>query len=86
MDVYDYMAFGVLAILVVSVVVVVVLLGQLPGQIAKKRGHPQAAAINVASWIGIATFGILWPLALIWAFLKPRSKSADSPAQQETEP
>jgi hypothetical protein len=25
----------------------------------------------VASWLGIATMGLLWPLALIWAFLKP---------------
>ncbi len=52
-------------------VIIVVTLGQLPGQIAKQRNHPQAAAINIASWLGIATLGILWPFALIWAFLKP---------------
>ena len=70
-DVFDIIAFVVIAALLVAVVVIVVVLGSLPGQIAKKRGHPQAAAINVASWLGIATMGILWPLALIWAFLKP---------------
>ena len=36
-------------------------------------GHPQAAAINVTSWLGVATLGLLWPVALIWAFLRPVS-------------
>jgi Protein of unknown function (DUF3302) len=71
LDVFDYIAFGVFALLLVVAVVLVVSLGQLPGRIAQKRGHPQAAAINVTSWLGIATLGLLWPLALIWAFLKP---------------
>ncbi len=62
--------------LLAAVVIVVVTLGQLPGQIARKRNHPQAAAINVASWLGIAMGGILWPFALIWAFLKPLPTAA----------
>ena len=70
-DVFDIFAFVVFGVLLVAAVVVVVTLGSLPGQIAQKRGHPQAAAITVASWLGIATMGLLWPLALIWAFLKP---------------
>lgn len=70
-DVFDIFAFVVLATLLATVVVVVVVLGSLPGAIARKRGHPQADAVNVASWLGMATLGILWPLALIWAFLKP---------------
>jgi hypothetical protein len=35
------------------------------------RAGGRAAAIHVTSWLGIATLGLLWPLALIWAFLKP---------------
>ena len=70
-DAFDIFAFVVFGVLLVAAVVVVVTLGSLPGQIAHKRGHPQAAAITVASWLGVATGGILWPLALIWAFLKP---------------
>ncbi len=58
-------------------VIIVVTLGQLPGQIAKQRNHPQAAAINVASWLGVATLGILWPFAMIWAFLTPFSAVAN---------
>jgi Protein of unknown function (DUF3302) len=61
----------VFAVLLAAVFVIVIGLGSLPGWVARKRGHPQATAINVASWLALAGFGILWPLALIWTFLKP---------------
>ncbi|WP_261343098.1 DUF3302 domain-containing protein [Rosistilla carotiformis] len=76
-DVFDIFAFAVFGVLLAAVVIVVVTLGQLPGQIAKQRNHPQAAAINVASWLGVATLGILWPFAMIWAYLKPFSAAAN---------
>ena len=71
MDVYDIIAFVVFVVLIVAAVILIVLLGSLPGSIAAKRGHPQAAAMNVAGWLGIATLGLLWPIALIWAYLTP---------------
>jgi hypothetical protein len=70
-DIFDIMAFVVFAVLIVVFVIVVVLLFQLPGQIATKRGHPQAAAITVAGWLGLVTGGILWLVGMIWAFAKP---------------
>jgi hypothetical protein len=81
-DVLDIFAFVVFGVLLVAAVVIVVTLGSLPGQIAHKRGHPQAAAITVAGWLGIATGGILWPLALIWAFLKPVAAGSPPSAPQ----
>ncbi len=77
-DIFDIIAFVVFGVLLVAVVVIVVTLGSLPGQIAHKRGHPQAAAITVAGWLGVVTGGLIWPLALIWAFLRP---AAAGPAQ-----
>jgi hypothetical protein len=77
MDILDIFAFAVFAVLIAVAVVVIVGLGSLPGAIARKRGHPQAAAVNVASWIGIATFGILWPLALIWAFWNSAASASE---------
>ena len=71
MDILDIFAFVVIAVLLATAVIIIVALGSLPGAIARKRGHPQAAAINVASWLGVATLGVFWPLALIWAFMKP---------------
>ena len=82
-DVFDIMAFAVFVVLIAAAVIIVVSLGTLPGNIARKRGHPQAAAINVAAWLGIATLGLLWPVALIWAFLKPISFT---PSNQEDRP
>jgi hypothetical protein len=91
-DILDIIAFAVFGILLIAAVVIVVTLGSLPGQIAHKRGHPQAAAVTVAGWLGLLTGGILWPLALIWAFLKlpagtptsaPQSVPRDLPAGKE---
>ena len=87
-DVFDILAFIVFAALLAIGVQVVVTLGSLPSQVATKRGNPQTAAINIASWVGIATLtiggivggtgaisfilmGILWPVALGWAFQTP---------------
>ena len=69
--VLDGFAFVVFAVLIFVGVVIVVNLGKLPGQLAHKWNHPQAGAINAMSWIGIATGGLLWPVAFIWAFTTP---------------
>lgn len=68
-DGFDIFAFVVFAVLLAVAVAVIVMLGALPGTIAAKRGHPYAAAVNVAAWISLLTLGALWPLALVWAFL-----------------
>ena len=81
--VLDAVTFAVFALLIAVAVILVVSLGQLPGQLARKWGHPQVAAINVASWLGLATGGLLWPLALIWAFLVPRTADPARHASSE---
>jgi hypothetical protein len=73
----DAFAFVVFAVLVLVGVIVLVSLGKLPGQLAQNWNHPQASAINALSWIGIATGGILWPIAFVWAFIKPLSLTAN---------
>src|SRR5258705_6380506 len=78
----DAFAFVVFAVLIFVGVIIVVNLGKLPGQLARKWNHPQASAINAMSWIGIATGGLLWPVAFIWAFTKPSGmKSAKNELQ-----
>ena len=39
-----------------------------PWIIAKSRGHNNSLAILICSIAGIFTFGILWVVALVWAF------------------
>ena len=82
----DAFAFLVFAILIAVALIVIVKLGQLPGQLARKWGHPQASAINAASWIGIATGGLLWPLAFIWAFTTPTARPALEPREEHQVP
>lgn len=56
-------------------------LGGLPGQIARARNHPQADAISICGWMGILTL-VLWPLALVWAYLKPKQPLSGSSAAE----
>ena len=63
-----YLALAIIILLICAVAAVIIFLGSLPGKIALRRGHPWPAAVNAASWIGLAT-GVFWPVAFIWAFL-----------------
>ncbi len=46
-------------------------LGSLPGRKAAQRNHPQAQAINLLGWVGLAFGGVGWVVALTWAHMKP---------------
>lgn len=67
----DIFALIVLIVLVAAVVAVFIALARWPGQIAANRGHPQVDAIRVAGWLGMLSLGIFWPIAMIWAFIRP---------------
>jgi hypothetical protein len=72
LDVFDYFAFVVMGVLFATVVIIIVVIGGLPGRIATLRKHPQATAITAAGWISLITLGALWPIAFVWAFIQPR--------------
>ncbi|MCK5362548.1 MAG: DUF3302 domain-containing protein [Gammaproteobacteria bacterium] len=74
LDIFALVVFGVL---IAFVIFLAVKLGPLPGNIARKRGHPQADAINVLGWIGVVTLGLAWPLALIWAYTRSGEQQAE---------
>jgi hypothetical protein len=67
----DYFTFVVLILLTVAGLAGAVFLASLPGKIAADRGHPQADAIRVTGWLGLLTMGLLFPIALIWAYTRP---------------
>jgi hypothetical protein len=69
-DGLTYFAWAVMAIILVILTALFVFLGSLPKKIADKHNHPQAAAINAASWLGLFLGGIGWPFALVWAYTK----------------
>ena len=69
--VLNVFALVVMIVLVALCIALVVILGPLPGKIAKKRNHAQADAIQVMGWIGLVTLGVAWLIALVWAYTKP---------------
>ena len=82
---FDIFAFVVFGILFLAIVVAIVGLGSLPGNIARRRGHPQADAITAASWIGIASLGIFWPIAFVWAFFRPANDAVAQTSRESEE-
>ena len=79
----DIFALVVMLLLLGVVIWLVVLLGNMPGEIAQKRNHPQAQAITALGWIGLITMGVGWFVAIVWAYYKPDSPdTADSDLQQ----
>lgn len=75
----DIFAWVVLVIMIASAVVVFVVLGVLPGKIARQRQHPQAQAIQVASWLALIFGFAAWPFVLVWAYLRPVARPLDQP-------
>jgi hypothetical protein len=71
-----------LVLMIALAIAAVVVLGMLPGKIARRRSHPQAEAINVLSWAGLLlSFGVLWVVALAWAYVQPlRRPESESPS------
>lgn len=70
----------ILILLVFLAVFVFVDLAALPGRIAQDRGSPHVEAITVLGVVGLLAGGILWPVALAWAYLHPDTNSVVSPS------
>jgi Kef-type K+ transport system membrane component KefB len=82
----DYFALIVLIVLIAVVVAAWIMLAMMPGQIAKKRNHPQAEAINVMGWWGAITMGVLAPIAWVWAYTNPVAQPIEvAPHEHEHE-
>lgn len=62
-----------LALILISIIVIVlfiIFVHTMPGKIARKRGNPQAEAIEILSLLGLLIFP-LWMAALVWSYMKP---------------
>jgi membrane-bound acyltransferase YfiQ involved in biofilm formation len=80
MSALDLFAWVVLLILVVSTVAMFFIAGSLPGHVAKSRNHPWAQAVQVAGWVTLICGFVLWPIALIWAFVDVPARGAPQAA------
>ncbi len=70
MTALDIFALIILITIGATALLIFVVLGMLPGKVAKQRSHPQHEAINIGSWIALVAGGVLWPLILIWSYTK----------------
>ena len=64
------LCLGLILTCVIIIVVGIIVVHELPGKVARKRGHPQAEAIHICSLLGLIIFPF-WMFALLWAYVKP---------------
>lgn len=65
----EYIALGILIFAAVTIFYGIIVIHDIPYEIAKKRNHPQQDALHVAGWVSLLTLHILWPFLWIWAML-----------------
>jgi len=68
LDIWDYLTFLTLALVVASVVACWIWLAGLPGRIAIARNHPEAEAVKLLGYAGLLPTVYPWMQAFIWAF------------------
>ena len=61
---------GLILTCIIVIILFIIFVHTMPGKIARKRGNPQAEAIEILSLMGLLIFP-LWMAALVWAYLKP---------------
>lgn len=65
----DYVALGILIFVVLVLFYGIIVIHDIPYEIAKKRNHPHQDALHVAGWVSLFTLHVLWPFLWIWATL-----------------
>jgi hypothetical protein len=65
----DYVALVMLIIVVLVLFYGIIVIHDIPYEIAKERNHPHSDVIHVAGWVSLFTLHVLWPFLWIWATL-----------------
>ncbi|WP_201510726.1 DUF3302 domain-containing protein [Klebsiella pneumoniae] len=65
----DYVALAILIAVALILFYGVIVIHDIPYEIAKERRHPHQDAIHYAGWVSLFTLHALWPLLWIWARL-----------------
>lgn len=65
----DYFALGVIFFVAIVLFYGIIVIHDIPYEIAHKRNHPHADAIHVAGWVSLFTLHVIWPFLWIWATL-----------------
>ena len=63
----EYIALGILVFAALTLFYGIIVIHDIPYEIAERRGHPHSDAIHVAGWVSLFTLHVLWPFLWIWA-------------------
>jgi len=66
-----YIAWFVVVAVPIGAIVLFWMVHVLPEKIAEKRHHPQKDAIHTLCLLSLVFGGLLWPIAWLWAYVKP---------------
>lgn len=65
----SYFALVLLIFVAITIFYGVIVIHDIPYEIAKKRHHPHQDAIHIAGWISLFTLHTIWPFLWIWSTL-----------------
>lgn len=65
----DYVALTILIVAALILFYGIIVIHDIPYEIAEHRKHPHADAIHIAGWVSLLTLHVLWPFLWIWATL-----------------
>ena len=65
----DHIALGILIFAAIVLFYGIIVLHDIPYEIAVHRKHPHQDAIHAAGWVSLFTLHALWPFLWIWAML-----------------
>ncbi len=65
----DYFALILLIFVALVIFYGIIVIHDIPYEIAKERDHPHQDAIHVSGWVSLFTLHTIWPFLWIWATL-----------------
>lgn len=80
----EYVALGILVFAALTLFYGIIVIHDIPYEIAKKRNHPQQDALHVAGWVSLFTLHVLWPFLWIWATLYREDRGWGFSPQEES--
>ena len=65
----EYVALGLLIFVALVIFYGIIVIHDIPYEIAVKRNHPHQDVLHVAGWVSLFTLHAIWPFLWIWAML-----------------
>jgi hypothetical protein len=91
----DYVALGILIFAFITLFYGIIVIHDIPYEIAVHRNHPHQDAIHYAGWVSLFTLHAIWPFLWIWSTLYREDRgwgfergdtvAANDPGATETE-